>query len=210
MPPYLIFGLGFLAQALFASRMIIQWVQSEKAGRVVSPTLFWQTSLIASLLLLIYGVLRHDLVVTAGQTLSYFIYIRNLQLKGSWKQFPPSLRVLFFTLPFLVYAVIIIPGYKGETLLSDNSNDSSSPSLMVMGLLGQLLMSLRFVYQWYYSERMNRSVFPKVFWILSVAGSLLIVGYASVKMDPVLLVAHSLGFIIYMRNIMLDKNSTVE
>ncbi len=78
---YLILGLGMVAQALFAARFIVQLTKSELAGKVVSPIVFWQLSLLASLLLVIYGFLRNDIVIIGGQAVTYYIYIRNLQLK---------------------------------------------------------------------------------------------------------------------------------
>jgi lipid-A-disaccharide synthase-like uncharacterized protein len=50
----------------------------------VSPALYWQVSLAGSFIVLVYGVLRKDPVIILGQILSYYIYIRNLQLKQRW------------------------------------------------------------------------------------------------------------------------------
>lgn len=50
----LIFSFGFLAQFLFFSRNIGQWFKSEKAGKVLSPVLHWQISLIASVAMMVY------------------------------------------------------------------------------------------------------------------------------------------------------------
>jgi lipid-A-disaccharide synthase-like uncharacterized protein len=73
-------GLGFVAQALFASRFIIQWISSEKAGQSVVPLAFWYLSLGGSLLLLIYAIYRKDPVFIIGQSLGGLIYARNLAL----------------------------------------------------------------------------------------------------------------------------------
>ena len=81
MSNWLIYSIGFFAQILFSSRLIIQWVTSEKQRRVITPTLFWTLSLIASVLLFIYGYLRYDFSIMLGQSLTYYIYIRNLQLQ---------------------------------------------------------------------------------------------------------------------------------
>ncbi|MBA4055789.1 MAG: hypothetical protein C0490_13820, partial [Marivirga sp.] len=43
---YWIFALGFFAQALFGTRLLVQWFHSEKQGKIVSPTIFWQISLV--------------------------------------------------------------------------------------------------------------------------------------------------------------------
>ncbi|MDR2910676.1 MAG: lipid-A-disaccharide synthase N-terminal domain-containing protein, partial [Bacteroidales bacterium] len=45
---YFIYALGFTAQILFFIRTIIQWFKSEKEGKVISPVVYWQISLIAS------------------------------------------------------------------------------------------------------------------------------------------------------------------
>ena len=39
-------GIGLTSQLLFSSRIVLQWVQSERARRVLVPTLFWQISLV--------------------------------------------------------------------------------------------------------------------------------------------------------------------
>jgi lipid-A-disaccharide synthase-like uncharacterized protein len=85
MNTYLIFGLGFFAQMLFFTRTIVQWFKSEKEGEIISPVIYWQISLAASILMLIYGILRNDFSIILGQSIVYIIYIRNLQLKNAWK-----------------------------------------------------------------------------------------------------------------------------
>ena len=77
MSDWIIYSIGFLAQILFSSRLVIQWITSEKHKRVVTPSLFWVLSLIASFLLFIYGYLRLDFAIMLGQALTYFIYIRE-------------------------------------------------------------------------------------------------------------------------------------
>lgn len=73
-------ALGFVAQALFASRFIVQWISSEKAGQSVVPIAFWYLSLGGALLLLIYAIYRKDPVFIIGQSLGGLIYARNLAL----------------------------------------------------------------------------------------------------------------------------------
>ena len=73
-------GLGFVAQAIFASRFIVQWISSEKAGQSVVPIAFWYLSLGGSLLLLIYAIYRKDPVFIIGQSIGGLIYARNLAL----------------------------------------------------------------------------------------------------------------------------------
>jgi lipid-A-disaccharide synthase-like uncharacterized protein len=196
---YLIYALGFFAQALFGSRMIIQWISSERAGKVESPTLFWQTSLVASFLFIIYGLLRYDSVIILGQLLSYYIYIRNLQLKDAWKKIPFVLRLLFLFTPALtiLLAILLNPHIQEQLQLK---NDFTDP-MMIMGAISQLILNLRFLYQWYYSEKRKQSVLSTGFWVLSLVGSVLVVIYAAYRLDPVLLLSQSLGLIVYIRNL---------
>ena len=83
MQPWIIYSIGFIAQILFSGRLIVQWALSEKAKRVITPSLFWQMSLLASFLLFAYGYLRNDFAIMLGQSLTYFIYIRNCLLYTS-------------------------------------------------------------------------------------------------------------------------------
>jgi lipid-A-disaccharide synthase-like uncharacterized protein len=71
---------GIAAQFLFAGRFLVQWIASERAGRSVMPIAFWFFSMGGGLLTLIYGLARRDVVIILGQTLSIFIYLRNLML----------------------------------------------------------------------------------------------------------------------------------
>ena len=71
-------ALGFLAQALFSARFLVQWIASERAGRSVIPVAFWLFSVGGGALLLVYALYRKDPVFIAGQALGLFIYARNL------------------------------------------------------------------------------------------------------------------------------------
>jgi lipid-A-disaccharide synthase-like uncharacterized protein len=74
--------LGFVAQGLFASRFVVQWISSERAGQSVVPIAFWYLSLGGALLLLTYAIYRRDPVFIIGQSVGGFIYARNLVLIG--------------------------------------------------------------------------------------------------------------------------------
>jgi len=71
---------GFIGQAMFTARFIVQWLASEKAERSVIPLAFWFFSIGGALLLLVYAVYRRDPVFIVGQSLGIFIYVRNLML----------------------------------------------------------------------------------------------------------------------------------
>ena len=73
-------ALGFLGQALFALRLLVQWWRSERAGKSVVPIEFWYLSVGGGVLLLAYAVHRRDPVFTIGQLTGIFVYLRNLHL----------------------------------------------------------------------------------------------------------------------------------
>lgn len=72
--------LGFLGQALFFSRWIVQWIAAEREKRSFVPLSFWWLSLGGGILLLIYAVLRGDPVFVLGQTIGVANYTRNIML----------------------------------------------------------------------------------------------------------------------------------
>ncbi len=72
--------LGFTGQALFFMRFLVQWLYSEKHKRSMIPVAFWYFSLGGSSLLLIYAIIRKDLVFIVGQSTGFTIYLRNLYL----------------------------------------------------------------------------------------------------------------------------------
>jgi len=204
MSNWIIYGIGFLAQILFSSRLLIQWIQSEKVKKVLTPVLFWQLSLMASFLLFVYGWLRDDFAIMLGQILTYFIYIRNLQLQGSWQNIHRISRIFLFVFP----ALIVIYSYNNNQFDVQQlfHNEKIPLWLLLLGSVAQFVFTLRFVYQWIYSEKQKESILPFGFWSLSLIGSVLILIYAIIRRDPVLFVGHIFGSIVYIRNLMLLYN----
>jgi lipid-A-disaccharide synthase-like uncharacterized protein len=70
--------LGFVAQAFFTMRFVVQWIASERARRSVVPVAFWFFSIGGGSLLLVSALYRRDPVFIAGQALGLLVYIRNL------------------------------------------------------------------------------------------------------------------------------------
>ena len=201
-----IYSIGLLAQVLFSARLLVQWIKSEKAGRVLSPTSFWTASILASMLLMLYGVLRNDLVIIGGQVISYFIYLRNLKLKQQWDHLPWLVRSFALSFPLLALLWLVFSDSHGFTYILEHNKISGA--LIAWGGLGQVVFTLRFVYQWLHSERLQQSVIPNAFWLISLVGSLMIISYAILRLDPVLFIGQVFGIVVYSRNLILGLRSS--
>ena len=69
---------GFLGQAMFSARFIVQWFVSEKAKESIVPIAFWYFSILGGVTLLTYAIWRRDPVIICGQAGGLIIYARNL------------------------------------------------------------------------------------------------------------------------------------
>ena len=72
---------------------------------------------------------------------------------------------------------------------------------VAVGLLAQLMFSMRFIVQWIASEKARASIVPETFWYFSIAGGLLLLAYAIYRADPVFIIGQATGLVIYARNI---------
>lgn len=197
----LIFALGFFAQIMFFARTIVQWFKSEKAGKVLSPVLFWQISLFASILMLVYGILRKDFAIILGQFFTFFIYIRNLQLQNEWKKIPGYFRIVVVIMPFVCITWMILSG--NHSLKYILNNEDISRWLLYFGITAQIVFTFRFVYQWIVAEKNRESKLPLGFWFISIIGATMTIVYAVFRRDPVLLLGNLGGLMMYMRNLIL-------
>lgn len=75
---------------------------------------------------------------------------------------------------------------------------------IAFGLLGQICFSMRFIFQWIYSEKRKKSVIPVSFWYLSIVGSIILFIYAAIYLkDIVFTLGQMFGLFIYSRNLAL-------
>lgn len=219
--------IGFLAQAFFSARLFLQWLLSERSRQVVSPSVYWILSIAGSYLLFIYGWLRDDFAIIFGQFISYYIYLwnvfvkskescrtrssmiltrkrilkRNLREKGLLARVPAVFRWILLLTP--VVAVLLAIG-NAEAFVRDFFMNERIPFWLVLfGSSGQIVFTLRFIYQWFYSYKRKASILPVGFWVISLVGSGLIVSYGLFRRDPVIILGQSFGFVAYIRNIML-------
>jgi lipid-A-disaccharide synthase-like uncharacterized protein len=75
-----LFALGLAGNGIYCSRFIVAWVQAEKQRRAVLPLSFWYLSMVGSLLLLSYSLMRADLVFILGFLFNSIPFLRNIVL----------------------------------------------------------------------------------------------------------------------------------
>lgn len=71
---------GFVGQAFFSGRFLVQWIASERKKASVVPVAFWWLSVAGGALLLVYAIHRGDPVFILGQACGLAVYGRNLAL----------------------------------------------------------------------------------------------------------------------------------
>ncbi len=196
-------AVGLFAQLLFTSRMLVQWVLSEKAHRVVNPSIFWWLSLGGALVMSFYGYLRHDLAILLGQFLSYYAYLCNLKLKGQLKKIGlfASLILAIIPIALIVHEVTDLNAFKQVFL----NHEYIPYPLLVFGMIGQLCFTLRFVLQTIISLRKGESLLPRSFWFISMTGCIIVLIYGILRLDVVLILGQSMGLVTYVRNLILGK-----
>ena len=201
LPSWIIYSVGFCAQFFFAGRTIFQWIASEKNKKVVSPSAYWSLSVIAAYLMFIYGVMRDDFSIILGQFISYYVYLWNLDAKGVWKKMKQILRIVLLLTPVAAVAFMF---QNAQVFFKNMFQNANIPLwLVIFGSAGQILFTLRFIYQWAYSKKRHESMLPAGFWIISLAGSGVIIAYGIFRKDPVLILGQSFGFIAYVRNLVI-------
>ncbi len=72
--------LGFLGQAMFFSRWLIQWYASEKRKQSYVPLSFWYVSLAGAAMVMAYAIKQTDPVFMFGQMVGIAMYTRNIWL----------------------------------------------------------------------------------------------------------------------------------
>lgn len=201
---FFVTAIGLLAQCFFSARILVQWIMSERARKVLSPSIFWVLSLIGSLLLFTYGWLRDDFAIILGQFISYYIYIWNLGVKGIWRKLLAPLRALLMGIPLIAVALVLndAQGWYQRFFCGD-----VPMWLILFGSAGQIIFTFRFIYQWVYSVKRHESVLPAGFWVISLTGSLIIVAYAIVRLDPVLILGQAFGLVAYTRNLIIGHRA---
>jgi lipid-A-disaccharide synthase-like uncharacterized protein len=79
---------------------------------------------------------------------------------------------------------------------------------IAIGFVGQGIFFMRWVVQWLASERSAESRVPIGFWYLSLVGGFITLAYAIYRRDPVFIAGQSIGSFVYLRNLMLIRNTS--
>ena len=158
-------------------------------------------SVIGSYLFFVYGILRDDFSIVLGQFISYYIYLWNLNAKGVWKRLGLVLQTVLLATP--VVAVVLMLQNASVYFRNFFRNDNIPFWLVVFGSAGQVIFTLRFVYQYFYSRYKHQSTLPVGFWAISLFGSSVIIAYGIFRLDPVLILGQSFGFVAYIRNLVI-------
>ena len=192
---------GFIGQGLFSARFVIQWLATEKNRKSVVPLAFWYFSIAGSLTLLAYALFRKDPVFVLGQTFGVFIYLRNLYFIK-----PEVVKKLIAAISLVVVAILsylFTSGYVSPEQIKElRSNNTTKDTIwQVIGFVGQIMFSMRFILQWLASEKQKQSVMPVSFWYFSMFGSVILLSYAIYQKDPVFILGQSFGMIVYLRNL---------
>jgi lipid-A-disaccharide synthase-like uncharacterized protein len=189
--PWVLFG--FIGNALFTLRVLIQWIASERAKRSVAPVSFWWVSLTATIIMLIYSVGRHELAFIIGFTLNITPYMRNILLSYKVRRRWHALSFLVSALTFVICLMLLT--HLDAILVPSR--------WFYLGLAGNLIFNTRFLLQWLYAERKRESVLPLWFWNWSILGAVLCLTYGIILLDPVYILGYLFNIIPMLRNVML-------
>ncbi|WP_395006748.1 lipid-A-disaccharide synthase N-terminal domain-containing protein [Cypionkella sp.] len=92
-----------------------------------------------------------------------------------------------------------------ELLSKFGAGSTGDAVWLLVGLLGQLAFTARFIVQWVASERAKASVMPVAFWYLSIVGGLVVLAYGIHKLDLVIILGQMPGVVVYSRNLWLIR-----
>src|SRR6201984_3155210 len=82
--------LGFIGNALFSMRFLVQWLASARQGESAIPFSFWYWSIAGSILMCLYFFFRRDPIGILAYLPNSLIYIRNLMLIQKGRSAPTA------------------------------------------------------------------------------------------------------------------------
>jgi lipid-A-disaccharide synthase-like uncharacterized protein len=193
---------GWIGNAAFFSRFLVQWLLSERARRSIAPRSFWWLSLIGAMALGIYTMVCGEPVLLAGNAVNASISARNLWIAS--RPGPSRTTPSAVLLPLGVGAVTLLFWASLSKIPDDLV---AVPLWFTCSVVGQAFWSSRFVVQWWASERRSESHFPVSFWWLSLVGNAFLLAYSVHRGDPVLIAGFVPGPLVQVRNLMLARRA---
>lgn len=189
----LLYPFGFLAHIAFGARFFIQWLESEKQKRCVTPTLFWKLSLTGNVLLFSHCMIQLQYPMCIAQGINGVLAWRNTNL-----QVPK--KVLFLLLSAVIFLTTFYFFLQGTWLYSA---PQCSFWLHCLGIFGVFCHSLRFWVQWWQAEQNQTSNLTRAFWWLSLIGASLCSIYFYILSDWVNLLGPLTSLLPFSRNLWL-------
>jgi len=181
-------------QAFYGLRFVVQWLQSERAGRSVTPTSFWVLSLCGVALGGTGTVMQAEWVLVPAFLVNAALYTRNLFIDGEDRLGPLPAALIGLALAALLIAFNVreLEPVTGLAAV-----------FLAVGIVGQVIFTSRFIVQWYLSERVGRSHFPPAFWWLSLVGALFNLAYTVWLGKPEFVLGYAFAWFFPLRNLML-------
>lgn len=194
-------ALGWLGNVCYFSRFLLQWIESERAHRSVTPRSFWWLSLGGCAFLGTCAIAQREVVLIPSFLINGAIYARNLWIDSSSGRggrlgpVPAAVTGLAAAV-----AVLLLMFVRGDIGAADDAW-----WLLLTGTIGQALWSVRFILQWWFTERRGHSHFPLAFWWITLSGSVLNILYTASRDDPVYLFGLLPTPIYPIRNLMIER-----
>ena len=198
--------IGAIGQVCFFSRVMVQWLVSEKERRSANPGLFWWLSLGASVLLSVATVGLEEWILLPGYFVNGAVYVRNLTL-GSERvasKAREAQRSRLGPVPAAIVGLALSALLIAWGLFHSDSERHIATGWIVAGVTGQAIWSTRFILQWWLSERAGFSHFPLSFWWLSLFGSMLNLAYTLQLETPIFWIGFVTAWFVPLRNLMLE------
>lgn len=107
--------MGFLGAAIFGSRFLLQWLQSEKEKKLVVPWYFWHLSFWGSVLNLLYFLHLDKAPLILGNCFLPFLYGRNILFLRAGGERGRGRLV------FAAVAVLTVAGFGMSAFLGEKS-----------------------------------------------------------------------------------------
>lgn len=109
---------GFLGAAIFGSRFLLQWLQSEKEKKLVVPWYFWHLSFWGSVLNLLYFLHLDKAPLILGNCFLPFLYGRNILFLRAGGEKGRGRLV------FAAVAVLTVVGFAMSAFVGERSGGS--------------------------------------------------------------------------------------